>query len=424
MTTYVYFHICCINDWENIVGHILRALRESGLYDAVKEIRCAVLGEKDRVQREILRDPKIRIVFHSEDLSLREVPILNRLREDSQKEEFRVLYLHAKGVSRKGNAHVSDWVDYMLYFNVHLYRFALQALEYNDSCGVNYQDEHYSGNFWWSKSEYIRDLNKLSPSAERDPLAPELWLTCRGLRDNPTRSACAPASLWTSGVNHYDDPYPDRHYVGCATRYDVRFKRLLPRFDHVVINNYECGLSSSGLLPTQPVLGLFKTDTVILFYRNIFLRTIGTFIKGCVPGAGRPAGPLLREIYSVLEQADAEYLHQTLASHDFPEAFRVYVGALRQIYAKRCDTLPQARLLDDHGIEDVDHHVELEHNLAFFRITNCRFPFDTKSKSNRAIKESLLLFVRRSAPLQDAIRSIYADDVTFFGRRGVLVDEC
>ncbi len=425
MTKHVYFHICCINDWEEIVGRILHALRDSGLYDEVGEIRCTVLGEKELECREVLRDPKIRIIYQSEDLSVGEAQILNLLIEDSQKEEFHVLYLHAKGVSRQGNPNVSDWVGYMLYFNVHLYRFALQALEHNDSCGVNYQDDHYSGNFWWSKSEYIKDLSALSLSGERHPLAAEMWLTCGGLRENTRRSACKPVSLWTSGVNHYRDPYPESSYVGCAGRYDVRFKRLLPRFDHIVVNNYECGLSSSGLLPTQPVLGIFETDKVILFYRNIFLRTIGTFIKGCVRDArlDRPEGSLMCALESVLDEAESKYLREKLESRDFPEAFRVYVGALRHVYARRCETLPQVRMLEDYGIEKIDYPVELEHNLSFFRITNCRFPFDADSKANRAIKESLMLDVRRNAPLQDAIRCVYSDDIEFFGRHDLLVDE-
>ena len=358
-----------------------------------------MLGKAEHTRSDILRDHKIRILFHSEDLSLSEVPILNLLIDASQTEDFRVLYLHTKGVTKPDNRNVADWLDYMLYFNVHLYRFALQALEYNDCCGVNYQDRHYSGNFWWSKSEYIRDLDKLSLSADRDYLAPEMWLTCRGLENNARRTACTPVSLWTSGVNHYDAPYPRSRYADGVRTYDVRFKRLLPHFDHVVINNYECGLSSSRWLPTQPVLRISAKDKVILFYRNIFLRAIGTFIKGCAADnrVSRREGSLMREIEDVLGEADYRHLRAIIASRDFPNAFRVYIGALKEAYARSWRALPQARLLEGYDIDHVDYFVELEHNLAFFRITNCRFPFDADSKSNRAIKESLMLLVRGNA---------------------------
>ena len=47
MKTYIYFHICCINNWPIIVANLHNDIKNSGLYDVVDEIRCGVLGEYD-----------------------------------------------------------------------------------------------------------------------------------------------------------------------------------------------------------------------------------------------------------------------------------------------------------------------------------------------------------------------------------------
>jgi hypothetical protein len=61
---------------------------------------------------------------------------------------------------------------------------------------------HYSGNFWWSTATYIRTLKRCRQSSHN---APEFWLT--------ESRAGSYLSLWTSGVNHYDQPYPAAGYV-------------------------------------------------------------------------------------------------------------------------------------------------------------------------------------------------------------------
>ena len=72
------------------------------------------------------------------------------------------LYLHHKGVTHETPA-VDDWLDYMLYFNVYNWRESVKQLTNGyDTCGVNwwgqYHYPHYSGNFWWATSDYLKRL--------------------------------------------------------------------------------------------------------------------------------------------------------------------------------------------------------------------------------------------------------------------------
>ena len=78
-----------------------------------------------------------------------------------------------------------------------------------DAVGVNLQKDiktycplHYSGNFWWSKSNYICKLN---PIVYYNYNAPEFWLTEKELG--------VYISLWNSNTHHYNDGYDKNNYV-------------------------------------------------------------------------------------------------------------------------------------------------------------------------------------------------------------------
>lgn len=174
LASYIYIHVCCINNYKDVFTYLINYIKKSGLYDEVKEIRCCILGEYDE---SIFIDKKITIHAVSNDINLYEVFTINRLYEDCKKEQFNVLYLHTKGVSKPTNVFVKSWVDYMCYFNINHYKKCIELLEENDSVGVNLKDEgvcHYAGNFWWSKSEYINKLDECKYTCYNSP---EFWLT-------------------------------------------------------------------------------------------------------------------------------------------------------------------------------------------------------------------------------------------------------
>ena len=209
---YVYFHICCINNWEEIVSRLMFKLKNSGLYHIVREIKCIVLGNYTNCS--FFEDPKVHIVYHSLDLSLHEKQTINILYNDciDATEEFHVLYLHSKGVKHFNNLktekNVSDWTDYLAYFNIYQYNLCLRMLSNCDAVGVNLQqsvDEyiplHYSGNFWWSKSSHICKLTLIH---DANYYSPEFWIT--------TLTSGVYKSLWISNTHHYNTPYPYYEY--------------------------------------------------------------------------------------------------------------------------------------------------------------------------------------------------------------------
>lgn len=205
--TYIYFHVCCINNWHIIVNDMLSQIKKSGLYDKVNEIRCCVLG--DYIDHKyIFEDKKMNIIFHSYDLSLHEFKIMEILYKDSLTENFDVLYIHSKGVRHNGlNKCVTDWVQYLIYFNVVLHQKCLDNLKTYPVVGINLVDisgtnTHYSGNFWWSKSEHIRSLDKLTDKSYNGP---EFYITNK---KNTTY-----LSLWCSNIDHYKSEYHNNKYI-------------------------------------------------------------------------------------------------------------------------------------------------------------------------------------------------------------------
>lgn len=101
-----------------------------------------------------------------EDPSAHEFPTLDLIRKVCKQNECYVCYYHLRGVtSPLDNLCVVDQRHYMTYFNIEKYKDCLGYLEQGfDAVGVDintWPTTHFSGNFWWSRSEHINTL--LSP---------------------------------------------------------------------------------------------------------------------------------------------------------------------------------------------------------------------------------------------------------------------
>lgn len=209
---YIYIHVCCINNWKERLNDHLFKIKDSGLYDIVDEIRLSILGEYDE-NLELFNDNKVKIVAQDKDVTLYETFTLNKILEDCFKENFLFLYVHTKGLHYKHQHqnplmydNISLWIDYMCFFNMYKYRDCLHYLydENYDAVGVNLSKEptlHYSGNFWWSKSSFIRNQEKC---IHYNYNSPEFWVT--------TKSSGKYKCLWHSNVNMYNVPYYPKYY--------------------------------------------------------------------------------------------------------------------------------------------------------------------------------------------------------------------
>lgn len=162
-----------------------------------------------------------------------EIPTLRSLKNfcDNDTANSVVLYLHHKGVTRPTDPCVTDWRALMLHFNVENWQQCVDKLtEGYDTVGVNWMSEseypHYSGNFWWATSEYIKQLPVLSMPRDNDfrsqlnvnsadhRLDSEFWIG----GSNPHAY-----SFHNSTVNHYHNTYPAYMY-----RNDAKISVVVP----------------------------------------------------------------------------------------------------------------------------------------------------------------------------------------------------
>lgn len=173
---YVFFHICCINNYIDVVGEIVDQIVASGLYEKCEKIFYSILGTADNAITQRLSElNKFELIHTSADIKEVEYPtLINLYNFCSTNDPCHVLYLHTKGVSLPGDKFRQLWRKRLLQKTVTEYDICISHLnEGYDISGSGWKEvpkrgekinycagdyPHYSGNFWWANSEYIKRL--------------------------------------------------------------------------------------------------------------------------------------------------------------------------------------------------------------------------------------------------------------------------
>ena len=220
---YIYFHICTLGPWKIVVNRLYQKIINSGLIDIVEKINVVVLGNAVDQVKKLLAHPKVNIIYTSRNTGIYERKCLSLLQDHANKEDCRFMYIHSKGITKR-DIGINDWIELLIYFNIEQHQQCIKGLEQFDTVGVNIntapknilrnatvkdpnKSYHYSGNFWWANSDYVRTLSKTIGPKYLDP---ELWI---GGGNKKTM-----LSLWQSGINHYNHRYPRSIYEGKINR--------------------------------------------------------------------------------------------------------------------------------------------------------------------------------------------------------------
>jgi hypothetical protein len=214
-----YMHVAAMGGWREVVREQLDKLRASGLHDRTDRIAVTILGEGEA---DLFRGPKFDVV-RDPRLSLFEFATLRRM-EGSEADQ--AWYVHTKGVSRTEN--LADWRRYMEHFIIERHEDCLASLKEHDACGVDlrlWPKPHFSGNFWWATGRHLRTLPSVDSVLADAGLVPflkgynpryderhkaEFWV----LMGEEVRVDC----LFSSGVDHYREPFPRERYAGVGHR--------------------------------------------------------------------------------------------------------------------------------------------------------------------------------------------------------------
>ena len=196
---YIVYHIATVNDkWKQLTQSSYNKLVKSGiLYDKhLKGVKISFLGDENNigVLKHIWFHEKIEIIHYGTDYKMYEYPAIHLIQNICKHEptECNILYFHCKGLLHKDD-HIKDWIDYLEYFNIERYKHSISKLKDYDVVGCNYYPregdpyykknpywftllkEHYSGNYWWTKSSYVNTLKRLDYD-ESDRYSLEFWI--------------------------------------------------------------------------------------------------------------------------------------------------------------------------------------------------------------------------------------------------------
>jgi predicted O-methyltransferase YrrM len=166
--------ICCLGEYRAITAELIDAVMDARLYDRMESLELAVLGsdaDQEAVLELIRPFEKLRIRYRSSDVTEYEFPALGLLQDTCSTWSGQVFYMHTKGVSHpRVDQHSRYWralmVDRVLRNHVECTRL----LADHDTVGTNWWQDHYSGNFWWARSEHIErlpDIRSLMSSPRR-----------------------------------------------------------------------------------------------------------------------------------------------------------------------------------------------------------------------------------------------------------------
>lgn len=185
-----FWHIGAVGDWSRIAGEQYARLKASGLYDASQKIVVGFIGGQARereLPRPLLEDAKFDL-FTTANVEDYEFPTLSRVWREAQEsaQPFLCYYLHTKGASQAGTPRqrtTDAWRRYMEHFTIDNWQDCAATLSAYETCGVELQSEesHYSGNFWWATSAYLRrlpDADEYWRQNRDDRVAAEFYL-CR-----------------------------------------------------------------------------------------------------------------------------------------------------------------------------------------------------------------------------------------------------
>lgn len=151
-----FWHICCINNWQDVVEEQWNLFREMGLRPI-----AGVLGSDEQLAW--VCDLGVDVGYHSEDIGEYETPTLQMLYEWCHRHPCgSVMYVHTKGVSAPHDANKTAWRKVMEHYIVRQWRENLFHLATADMVGVNWIHSpdypHYSGNFWMARADWITHL--------------------------------------------------------------------------------------------------------------------------------------------------------------------------------------------------------------------------------------------------------------------------
>ena len=184
-TLTIFWHCYLINNWQDIMEEQMKLIIDSGLYDNLRtcSIHLCYHGDDEQVTKMMdlitKYDEENKIICHYIENNFYEYPTLQRLHEFANESDSYILYLHLKGVwsstdTSKNKEAIRSWRKCLEYFNIEKWSDCINKLnEGYEVVGAlyNYNEKEplFSGNIWWTTSEYVKKLKYPEYDESKNP---------------------------------------------------------------------------------------------------------------------------------------------------------------------------------------------------------------------------------------------------------------
>lgn len=217
-----FIHSTMYHIWKDeVLLYLLRAIVESGLINQLSMIYINNIGDPlDPAKYKEIHESII-VQNFSTSLDLFENCTIKSLHQYAKiHPDTNILYMHTKGISYEKNnpfvVGIFSWMRYMMYCLIHHHTSCLSLLEFYDTVGTNFRPfqesntnpDHYSGNFWWARSDYV---SKLPVHHLKDKYHAEFWLL-----DDPAKEVLHYNCF--SMKHMYEFDYPIESYKDVITQ--------------------------------------------------------------------------------------------------------------------------------------------------------------------------------------------------------------
>ena len=214
----IFFHVYLKTGYSRILIDKFKKFKSSGLYEKANKIYLTLFGDIE-LNSEFLNElkemyPKIEYGVISNAVFNNEPDTLNLMIKKANEYETNtpMLYLHTKGLSYTNPSlkkNVEAWVRYLDLYVINKWEECVDSLKDNDAAGGFYvQDpKHFQGNFWWTNSDYLKNLPKITPENVSQYNRGEFWILSDTDKVYPL-SGVTPVDMYQ---NYYckEEDFPD-----------------------------------------------------------------------------------------------------------------------------------------------------------------------------------------------------------------------
>lgn len=184
----IYFHCYCFGSYASVLYNKYKKINNSELLKNIDNFYVIVSNaqerHKDFLQQFSTLSNKIKIINLPNPVFNDESDTLNFILQKSNDSSTnrRIFYLHTKGVTHSHQLvkkNVDAWVEYLDLYNIHKWKECVDALDSNDVAGGLYESsnpKHFSGNFWWANTNYIKTLPEITEKNYKLFNRGEFWI--------------------------------------------------------------------------------------------------------------------------------------------------------------------------------------------------------------------------------------------------------